>query len=250
MAKRESTDELLAVLRRAEAPATRTQAIRESFPASTPKTDSHALPPSLPGVVNATSLNAPLGSSQSSASSGSDNALTQQLQQLTTQLGQLQTSNQSLIDAGNQNTQALLENTLAKAQGSGGSTLGTIASTAESLLGGGLSLAPLITGLASLFGGGSSTPAPLTPFVLPQSIQFQGGITGPAGQTVSPVDQNQNGQLRPYSSTSQTAATQVTVQVQAIDSQSFLDHSQDIADAVRQALLNGSPLNDVISELS
>ena len=42
---------------------------------------------------------------------------------------------------------------------------------------------------------------------------------------------------------------QITVQVQAMDSQSFLDHSDDIAQAVRQAMLNMSSLNDVVSNL-
>ena len=34
--------------------------------------------------------------------------------------------------------------------------------------------------------------------------------------------------------------TQITVQVQAMDSQSFLDHSNDIALAVRQAMLEST----------
>jgi hypothetical protein len=45
------------------------------------------------------------------------------------------------------------------------------------------------------------------------------------------------------------AATQITVQVQAMDSRSFLDHSEDIAQAVRQAMLNSHGINDVITEL-
>jgi hypothetical protein len=34
-----------------------------------------------------------------------------------------------------------------------------------------------------------------------------------------------------------------------MDSQSFLDRSQDIAQAVRQAMLNLSSINDVVNEL-
>jgi len=44
-------------------------------------------------------------------------------------------------------------------------------------------------------------------------------------------------------------SSQITVQVQAMDSQSFLDHSGDIALAVRQAMLQSSVLNDVIREV-
>jgi hypothetical protein len=39
------------------------------------------------------------------------------------------------------------------------------------------------------------------------------------------------------------------VQVQAMDSRSFMDHSHDIATAVREAVLNMHSLNDVISDL-
>ena len=47
----------------------------------------------------------------------------------------------------------------------------------------------------------------------------------------------------------QNAAPQITVQVQAMDSRSFLDHSHDIAQAVREAMLNMHALNDVINDL-
>ena len=46
-----------------------------------------------------------------------------------------------------------------------------------------------------------------------------------------------------------TAAPQVTVNIQAMDAQSILDRSGDIAQAVRSAMLNMSAINDVISDL-
>ncbi|MCL5746621.1 MAG: hypothetical protein M1541_22270 [Acidobacteria bacterium] len=46
-----------------------------------------------------------------------------------------------------------------------------------------------------------------------------------------------------------TTTPQITVQVQAMDSRSFLDHSEDIARAVRQAMLSSHGINDVITEL-
>lgn len=49
-------------------------------------------------------------------------------------------------------------------------------------------------------------------------------------------------------STSQQGQS-ILVQVQAMDSQSFMDHSNDIAQAVRQAMLNLHSVNDVISGL-
>ncbi|MGI8990140.1 MAG: hypothetical protein ACR2I2_11230 [Bryobacteraceae bacterium] len=47
----------------------------------------------------------------------------------------------------------------------------------------------------------------------------------------------------------QDAAPQITIQVQAMDSRSFLDHSHDIAQAVREAMLNMHALNDVVNDL-
>lgn len=44
-------------------------------------------------------------------------------------------------------------------------------------------------------------------------------------------------------------ATHVTVNVQAMDSRSFLDRSHDIAQAVREAMLNMHAINDVVNDL-
>jgi hypothetical protein len=50
-------------------------------------------------------------------------------------------------------------------------------------------------------------------------------------------------------SSSASAAPQVTVNVSAMDSQSFMDRSGDIASAVREAMLNLHPINDVVANL-
>ena len=125
-----------------------------------------------------------------------------------------------------------------------GSTVGNLAS---SLLGGGLSLAPLISGLMSLFGGGGSqTTIVPAPFRLPPPVQGDAGLTaGSPGQAV-PVSYGAGGQPRPQGS---SPTQQVNIQVSAMDSKSFLDHSDEIASAVKQALLNSNSLSDVISDL-
>ena len=41
----------------------------------------------------------------------------------------------------------------------------------------------------------------------------------------------------------------MTVQVNALDSRSFLDHSDEIASALKPALLNSNSVTDVLSEL-
>ena len=53
----------------------------------------------------------------------------------------------------------------------------------------------------------------------------------------------------PITNNGTTSNTQVTVNVSAMDSRSFLDRSQDIAQAVREAMLNMHPINDVVNDL-
>lgn len=133
---------------------------------------------------------------------------------------------------------------------------GTIGSLASSLLGGGLGLTSVIQGLFGLFGSGAQTTQPLTPFTLPGSIQYAAGLNGP-GSTPVPVDYGQGGQVRSLaqgapssgSSSPSQAGSTIQVNVSAMDSQSFLDRSDDIASAVRAAMLNSHPINDVISSL-
>jgi hypothetical protein len=117
---------------------------------------------------------------------------------------------------------------------------------AESVLGG-FTLSPIVRGLMSLFGGGDdSTPAPLPKYVAPPSVSISGGLVDGASGPVG-VDYGQNGQ--PRAMANPASQTQVTVNIQAMDSQSFLDRSDDIARAVKRAMLESSSLNDVVSEL-
>jgi len=120
----------------------------------------------------------------------------------------------------------------------------------------GLGVIPLVTGLLGLFGGGSSdAPAPLVKYAMPGKTYFEGADTGSG---IGGADYDQMGNPRAYgadpapdatASASPPAGQQITVNVQAMDSQSFLDHSSDIAQAVRAAILNMSSINDVISDL-
>jgi hypothetical protein len=120
----------------------------------------------------------------------------------------------------------------------GGSSAGDVfGNIAEPVLGG-FTLSPIVRGLMSLFGGGDdSAPAPLAKYVPPSSVSISGGLTSDASGPVA-VDYGQSGQSRA-----------VTVNIQAMDSQSFLDRSDDIARAVKRAMLESSSLNDVVSEL-
>jgi hypothetical protein len=189
------------------------------------------------------------GSSSTGGGTGDSSASTSQLStQITTitqQLQQLQTINQTQIESIEANTAAVGQSTSGKGSG-GSSTASTIGSTLESVFG--LGLSPLISGLVSLFGGGgSSQPAPLVPYVAPPTIAATAGISSGSSGAVA-VDTAAGGLPRPVPAAA-PATTQITVQVQAMDSQSFLDHSDDIAQAVRRAMLTSTTLNDVIREV-
>lgn len=112
---------------------------------------------------------------------------------------------------------------LAKQVASGGVSSFFNSGSATAALGG---LGSLISGITSLFGGEKKAPPPLQLFELPdamnQTVHLQNGSsTGPA----------------------------VHVHVQAMDTQSFVNRSSDIARAVKTAMLNSHSLNDVVSEL-
>jgi cell division septum initiation protein DivIVA len=186
------------------------------------------------------------GNSIAGVLQGNNSDVTEQLASLTTQISSLTSAQQEQVSALQDNTQAVTQNTSSKA-GSGTSAASTVASAASSVLGGGLSsLSPLLGGLLSLFGGGGQTLAAPAPFMLPAPVQSEAGVTSSAPGQVLPVSYGETGQPRAQST---NAPAQVTIQVNAIDSQSFLDHSDDIAMAVKQAILSSSSLNDVIASL-
>ena len=174
-------------------------------------------------------------SALSSASGGglgaSSGDVVQGIQQLASTLSQTSNAQQASVNGLLENTQALTSNTAAVSnQKTSGA--GTAGDAVASFLGGGAGISPLLTGLLSLFGLGSQSPT-ITPelkYAAPASVNLSGSVggSGPAGA-------------------SSTQA--VNIQVNAMDSKSFLDHSEDIAQAVRQAILNSSSLNDAIASL-
>jgi len=186
------------------------------------------------GATGASSLSNVLQSTLKEASS----AVTQSNKQLT----DLQALHQQMLASTNQNIQALNANTTAKGS-TGSSAMSTVGNLASSILGQGSILTPIISGVMKLFGGGQTSSQPaFAPFIMPPSMQLETAVNNsvtPAGQT-SPV--TSNGGAPPAA-----PAPHVQIQVNAIDSRSFLDHSDAIAEAVRQALLNSHSLGDVIA---
>ena len=140
-----------------------------------------------------------------------------------------------------------------QSSGGGGSTVGSIATT---IFESGFGMAALAEGLIGLFSGGSSAPAPLEKYEMPSAIDFSSAETssGLSGadydQSDAPrtVGQGSGGSSSGAGSSGQ-AGQQITVNVQTMDAQSFMDNSSAIAQAVRGAMLNSSSINDVVNEL-
>jgi hypothetical protein len=166
-------------------------------------------------------------------------------QLISTTAGQL-ADLQAAIQAQTSSMAAVTTATRTSSSGASSSSDNGFLQAAGSILGG-FTLSPILRGLMSLFGGGDdSAPAVLPKYVAPPSVSVSGGLTDGASGLVG-VDYGQNGQ--PRAMTNSGSQTQVTVNIQAMDSQSFLDRSDDIARAVKRAMLESSSLNDVISEL-
>jgi hypothetical protein len=155
---------------------------------------------------------------------------------------------------------------------SGKSSSGGVLNDIEGVLAGGLGIVPLGLELASIFGGGSSTPPPLTHYAMPDSIGFTGSTDD--SDPLTGADFGQTGAPRSYGtpssqySTSTVAAPSapaaqsspssagggsqsqpIQITVQAMDAQSFMDRSDDIASAVNKAILSLHPIADTISNL-
>lgn len=159
-----------------------------------------------------------------------------------------------------------------------GGKSGLLGGLSSSLLGG-LGVGQLLSGAIGLLGLGSSSKAlpqlqrfklpdpqqlvatiPHAPKLLPVQATVRTGVTptatGSQTRSASPPTQVAGGR---GSSSGLTASTpggqlatsghQVHVHVSALDTQSFMDRSNDIAKAVKNAMLQSSSLNDVISEI-
>lgn len=141
------------------------------------------------------------------------------------------------------------------------STTNPISNILSKIPGVSLAISPIISGIIGLFGGHNNAPPALTPFVLPSSVRLDAAI-GPKDQFL-PASHGTNGlsKLNGVPSASQPnvpgaqqnagqqAATQQINVAPPLDSHFFLDHSDQIALAVKDAMLHSSSLNDVITDL-
>jgi hypothetical protein len=110
---------------------------------------------------------------------------------------------------------------------------------------------PLVTGLLKLFGsgGGTTEPPVLTPYSLPERVSVEAGVA--QDRSFVPLSYSQSGIGRSSAPRAESSGPlpQIQVNVSAMDSRSFLDHSDEIARAVREAMLRSHSLNDIVAEL-
>ena len=117
------------------------------------------------------------------------------------------------------------------------------------LLGSGLGLVPLGLRIAGLFRKRRPDPQSFSPFELPPSLALEVANTDNILTGFPRLTRNQTGAIEVIRQETPAAQPQITVNVNAMDTQSFLDRSEDIAGALRDAMLHMHPVNDVIGEL-
>ncbi len=111
-----------------------------------------------------------------------------------------------------------------------------------SLLKSGFGLAPLALSIAKLFDRGNEETAPsFERYELPTPRSLSVTNAERPLQGFPQAVRGAGGEVR--------SVPQVVVNVSAMDSQSFMDRSDDIARAVRSAMLHMHPLNDVVDEI-
>jgi len=125
---------------------------------------------------------------------------------------------------------------------------------AKTILESGVGLIPLIGGLIGLFTGGSSnSPPALTKYVMPPALDFEeaetaGGLSSMSYDQMGAPRAPGDGTASPSTGTGGASGSGAPP-AQTTDAQWFMDHSADIAAAVRNAMLNLNSINDVVNDL-
>lgn len=132
----------------------------------------------------------------------------------------------------------------AQAAGLTGFPMGSLEALAAKSGGGGMAsriaswLNPLAGGLMGLFGGGEDeAEVELPKFRRPSRMRYEAGFRGAEGGLVE-IDRDERGQAREA-----RPPAQVVVNVEAMDSRSFLDRTPEISEAIKRALLESDGLS-------
>ncbi len=112
----------------------------------------------------------------------------------------------------------------------------------------GTAFLPLISGIAKLFGGGKTETETVTAtYIRPAVVSVEAGIGYRNAQ--GEVRYDAEGVPRMVAVSGANSSPQISINVQAMDSRSFLDHREEIARAVREAMLESNALSDVVNDL-
>jgi hypothetical protein len=201
------------------------------------------------GAGGATSVGGEVGQSSSVdwlMGAQDQSAITEGLSRLRDGMDQLRITTLSQMESVTANTDAVAQNTASQGSKGGNSTVSALGKIFSPLLKA-TGISPVISGIAHLFGGGETESVPLTRYVAPAPIHYEGVIAS-AAQRNSPGADSTASQSGTGGSGGSSAAT-IQVNVQTMDSRSFMDHSDQIASAVRDAMLRSHALNDVVSEV-
>lgn len=148
-------------------------------------------------------------------------------------------------------TRAVTENTRATLESVARSARGALAAAGNAVIDGGLpgtGLTALAGGILRMLSRGSSESAEALPLLLaPAPIHIEAALPTGEISNFAEIVRDQSGVARRVTE-QPAAAPAVTIQVNAMDSRSFLDHSDEIARAVKHALLNSHSLRDVVGE--
>mgnify|MGYP001346183237 CR=1 FL=1 len=105
-------------------------------------------------------------------------------------------------------------------------------------------LNPILGGILRLFGGGGEEPVVSLPMAArPTTARYDMGFAG-GDSGYFYMDRDAAGGLRTVRPSNQPA---VVVQVEAMDSRSFLERTPEIAEALRRALLESEGMQSVLS---
>lgn len=180
------------------------------------------------------------------AQSEQDVKVVDTIEALTRQLGVIEQAFRQNSQALEANTKAALESTFSRIAGGIAETRQVAHGISSGALGSALS--PIVRGVLGLFRRkDEGTQVPLNIYTPPPPIRLEAGVA--ENREVAPVFYGQGAFPRATGAHLQSNTQPVVIQVQAMDSRSFVEHSEEIARAVREALLSNHMIHDAIRDV-
>jgi hypothetical protein len=175
-----------------------------------------------------------------------DPQLVDTMSALTRQIATLEQAARTNSEALEANTKAALDGAINRLAGGVAEARQLTSGMAGGILGSAFS--PLVRGILGIFRRkDQEAEIPLNIYTPPSPIRLEAAVSE-TGE-ITPISYGQGGAPRPIESRSTTTTQPIVIQVQAMDSRSFVDHSDEIARAVREALLSNHMIHDAIRDV-